>query len=125
MMNATLKIMAACLLLLAACQNPGKDKQDFIPGTYVKSAKSEYSIADDTLIIEHTNGTSYKITQRTTYQAIRDGKLLPKKHLVHYLNASWDDSKQELDETTTGKVYHADPLKQVLTIKNLTYHKIR
>lgn len=125
MMKATLKIMAACLLLLAACQNPGKDKQDFIPGTYVKSAKSEYSIADDTLIIRHTDGSSYQITQRTTYQAIRDGKLLPKKHMVQHLDASWDDSKQELDETTTGKVYQVDPIKQILTIKRLTYHKIR
>jgi hypothetical protein len=125
MMKATLKIMAACLSLLAACQNPGKNKQDYIPGTYVKSAKSEYSIADDTLIIQHADGNSYQITQRTTYQAIRDGKLLPKKQLVKHLDASWDDSKQELDETTTGKVYHIDPAKQVLTIKQLTYHKIR
>ncbi|MBB6108683.1 hypothetical protein SAMN05421821_10282 [Mucilaginibacter lappiensis] len=124
-MKATLKIMAACLLLLAACQNPSKKKQDFIPGTYVQHSKGEYGVADDTLIIQHADGSSYQITQRTTYQAIREGKLLPKKHRVQNLDASWDDTKQELDETTTGRVYHVDLDKNALIIKQSSYLKIR
>ncbi|WP_166091410.1 hypothetical protein [Mucilaginibacter inviolabilis] len=123
-MKATFKIMAACLLLLAACQNPGKSKQDFIPGTYVQNSKGEYGVADDTLIIQHADGTSYQITQRTTYQAIRDGKLLPKKHKVQHLDAAWDETKQELDETTTGRIYHVDVKNNALTIKGFAYHKV-
>jgi len=124
-MKATLKITAACLSLLAACQNPSQKKQDFIPGTYVQKSKGEYGMADDTLIIKHSESSNYHITQRTTYQAIRDGKLLPKKHKVRDFDAAWDDTRQELDETTTGKVYHVDPEKDMLTIKGFAYHKIR
>ncbi|EHQ24671.1 hypothetical protein Mucpa_0477 [Mucilaginibacter paludis DSM 18603] len=124
-MKATFKIMATCLLFATACQNESKNKQDFIPGTYVHSSKGEYGVADDTLIIQHAGGTSYQIKQRTTYQAIRDGKLLPKKHKVQNYDAAWDETKQELDEAITGRIYHVDLKNNALIIKQSSYRKIR
>lgn len=65
-----------------------------------------------------------KITRRTTYQAIRGGKLLPKHSKVENLNAVWDTNKQELDELITGRVFRFDTDKKLLLIKQATYQKI-
>ncbi|MDB5086118.1 MAG: hypothetical protein JWR09_112, partial [Mucilaginibacter sp.] len=88
-MRATVKMMIAGLLLLAACQSKNSQTQDFIPGTYANAAKGEYAVANDTLNIKQVDGNNYQITRRTTYQAVRDGKLLPKHSKVQNLNAVW------------------------------------
>jgi len=54
-------------LLLAACQSKNHD------GTYVNHSESQFSIADDTLIISDT-----LVINRTGYQKIRNGQHLPK-----------------------------------------------
>jgi len=123
-MKTTAKMMIAAILLLAACQSKNKQTQDFIPGAYVNSAKGEYSIANDTLLIQPIDGTHYQIIRRTTYQAIRDGKTLPTHHKEQKLNAVWDSAKQELDETITGRIFHFDEAKQLLLINQAVYHKI-
>lgn len=123
-MKATIKMMAGAILLLAACQSKNKQTQDFIPGTYVNAAKGEYAIANDTLLIKPIDGNNYQITRRTTYQAIRDGKLLPRHHKEQKLNAVWDSGKQELDETIAGRIFHFDANKRLLLINQAVYHKI-
>jgi uncharacterized lipoprotein YajG len=123
-MKATVKMMIAAILLLAACQSKNSQTQDFIPGTYVNAAKGEYAIADDTLVIKLVDGNNYQITRRTTYQAIRVGKLLPKHNKVENLNAVWDNNKQELDELITGRIFRFDTDKKLLLIKQATYQKI-
>ena len=122
-MKATIKMMVGAILLLAACQSKNQT-QDFIPGTYVNSAKGEYAIANDTLLIQLINVNNYQIIRRTTYQAIRNGKLLPKHHKEQKLNAVWDSGKQELDETITGRIFHFDENKRLLLINQAVYHKI-
>ena len=116
--------MLATILLLAACQGKNNQTKDFIPGTYVNAAKGEYAIADDTLIIEHIDGNNYRITRRTTYQAIRNGKLLPKHHQIKKLNAVWDSGKRELDELITGRIFRFDTRRHLLLTNQAGYHKI-
>jgi hypothetical protein len=123
-MKATFKLMIAAICLLGACQSKNGQTQDFIPGTYVNAAKGEYAVANDTLIIAQANGNNYSITRRTTYQAIRDGKLLPKHKKVENLNAVWDSGKQALDELITGRVFRFDAAKKLLLINQASYQKI-
>jgi protein involved in sex pheromone biosynthesis len=123
-MKATFKMMIAAILLLAACQSKNNQTEDFIPGTYVNGAKGEYAIANDTLIIKQVHGNNYQIIRRTTYQAIRNGHLLPKHSKVENLNAVWDSNKQELDELITGRIFRFDTDKKLLLIKQATYQKI-
>jgi protein involved in sex pheromone biosynthesis len=123
-MKATFKMMTAAILLLAACQSKNNQTEDFISGTYVNAAKGEYAIANDTLIIKQVDDNNYQITRRTTYQAIRDGKLLPKHSKVENLNAAWDSNKQELDELITGRVFRFDTNKKLLLINQAAYQKI-
>jgi uncharacterized lipoprotein YajG len=123
-MKATSKLMTVAILLLAACQSKNSQTQDFIPGTYVNAAKGEYAIANDTLTIKQADGNNYQITRRTTYQAIRDGKLLPTHSKVENLNAVWDNGKQELDELITGRVFRFDMGNKSLLINQAVYHKL-
>jgi maltose-binding protein MalE len=123
-MKATCKLMIGAIALLTACQNKSTQTQNFIPGTYVNAAKGEYAIAHDTIIIRQADGNNYQIIRRTTYQAIRNGHLLPKHSKVENLNAVWDSSKQELDELITGRVFHFDTGKKLLLINQAVYQKI-
>lgn len=59
-MKATIKMMMAAVLLLAACQSKNNQTEDFTPGTYVNAAKGEYAIANDTLIIKQVDGNNYQ-----------------------------------------------------------------
>lgn len=115
---------AVMILLIAACQSKTSQTQNFIPGTYVNFTKGDYAIAYDTLVITQMDDAHYLITRKTTYQAIRDGKILPKRHKVKKLDAVWDSGKQELDETTTGRVFRFDKDKRVLMIHQAVYRKI-
>jgi hypothetical protein len=123
-MKATFKMMIAAIFLLAACQSKNSQTQGFIPGTYVNAAKGEYAIASDTLVIKQVDGNNYQITRRTTYQAIRGGKLLPRHSKVQNLNAVWDSGKLELDELITGTVFRFDVDKKLLLINQASYRKL-
>jgi hypothetical protein len=119
----TRSLLAAIVLFMAACQSKTTQTQNFLPGTYVNFAKGEYALANDTLVITLVNDNNYLITRKTTYQAIRDGKLLPKHHQVQQLNAVYDTQKQELDETNTGKIFRFNPEKRTLLINQAIYRK--
>lgn len=123
-MKATCKLMIGAIALLTACQSKSIQTQNFIPGTYVNAAKGEYAIAHDTIIIRQVDGNKYQIIRRTTYQAIRNGHLLPKHSKVENLNAVWDSYKQELDELITGRVFRFDTGKKLLLINQAAYQKI-
>lgn len=123
-MKAKIILTALVAIILAACNSKQDSVLSFIPGTYVNSAKGEYAQAEDTLTITVVSDNNYQIIRKTTYQAIRDGKLLPKRHQVQKLNAVWDSGKQELDETVTGKIFLFDRNKRLLLINQATYNKI-
>jgi hypothetical protein len=112
------------LLFLAACQSKNSQTQDFIPGTYVNSAKGEYAIANDTIAITSNSENQYQLTRKTTYQAIRNGKLLPKHHQVQQFQAVWDSEKHELDEVLTGRVFRFDTDKKLLLLNQAVYRKV-
>lgn len=117
--------MAVCLLAVSACRNASKTNQDFIPGTYVKSDKSAYGIAEDTVFITQTGGKNYLVDFHVTYQAIRDGRLLLPHHKKEKLNASWDASKEQLTETVTGRTYTFQPDKQRMMLNAGVFRKIK
>jgi len=123
-MKAIFKLMIAAICLLAACQSKTAQVQSFIAGTYVNHAQSEYGIADDTLTFAHTDGQQYTITRNTGYQAIRDGKHLPKKHKLEKLEGNYDSQSNLLNETTTGRVFHFNPAKRIMLLNQAVYRKL-
>ena len=123
-MKATFKLMIAAICSLAACQSKTAKVQSFIDGIYVNHAQSEYGIADDTLTFTHTDGGHYIITRNTGYQAIRDGKLLPKKHKLEKVEGDYNSQTNLLNETTAGRVFHFNPAKRILILNQAVYRKL-
>ena len=123
-MRATFKLMIAAICLLAACQRKTAKIQSFIDGIYVNHAQSEYGIADDTLTFAHTDGQHYMITRNTGYRAIRNGKLLPKKHKMEKVEGDYDSQTNLLNETTAGRVFHFNPVKRLLILNQAVYRKL-
>jgi hypothetical protein len=123
-MKRAFLILATGIIGLSACNRQNDRIKDFIPGTYVNSAKGEYAQAEDTLIIMPVKDNAYLITRNTTYQAIRDGKLLPKHHQERKLNGLYDQQRQVLNEITNGRIFSFDPDKHLLKVNQATYRKI-
>ncbi|MGH2622498.1 MAG: hypothetical protein ACRDE7_02440 [Sphingobacterium sp.] len=71
-MKHNILLLAIVAVMMAACNS---DKiRSFIPGTYVNSAGGEYSVADDTLVIESAESNNYNIHRKTGFNVITDSK---------------------------------------------------
>lgn len=117
-------ILALALGGLAACQNEGDTIKAFIPGIYVKEAKSEYSVANDTLHITSLGGNAFLIEQSIGYQPIRNGKLLNRKLKKEKQAGVYDPQKQVMNENPSDRLFIFNPDEQVLLIGTAKYQKI-
>ncbi|HEY9002809.1 MAG TPA: hypothetical protein VIM89_15750 [Mucilaginibacter sp.] len=117
-------LMAALATVLAACQSKTAKVQQFIDGVYVNQSRSDLSVANDTLTFTHTGAGHYLVTRNTGYQAIREGKLLPKKFERGKFDGIYDPQNRVLNETTTGRVFRFDPDKGELYLKRAVYRKL-
>lgn len=99
----TIIILVIGAVLFTACQR----EHDY-NGKYVAHIKGEYSIADDTLVLQND-----VVINTTGYQKIRNGKALPRAYMTH----SW----------TVGSLNA--PVMQIsrdrIIIGKTTYHKIQ
>lgn len=119
------KILISCLscCILYSCDF-GSNK-DFIPGTYVREVKNEFSVGNDTLAIGAVNQVTYFIIHKGSYHRIKDGKLLPIKSISENWSASYDENKKILMESKRGKIISFDPSKNILFVGGSQYKKIK
>jgi len=117
-------ILMLAIISLTACHNESDSIKAFIPGCYAKEAKSEYSIAFDTLNITPLAGNAFLIEQSTSFQLIRNGKRLSKRSKKQKQTGVYDPQKQLMNETTNGRLFIFDPNNQVLLIGTAQYRKI-
>jgi len=95
-----------------------------MPGTYVHSAKGEFGVARDTLVITLQNGVHYRLERRVSLSAIRQGKVLPEKHRREVFEAVLDADKLELSEPISGRVFRFDRAKRILLLNRTVYRKL-
>lgn len=120
-------LMLSGIAVIAACQsNRGGAAGDFIPGTYVNQAQSEFSVANDTLVITKAASTDYiyLITRKTGYRRIGEGKLYPLKHEIKHLTANWDPVKQMLKLLQNETTIIFQPEQHKLYIGSNAYWKL-
>ena len=119
-------MMMLPISLWVACSNK-QQVRDFIPGTYINQAQSQYSIASDTLLLirdEHSDNL-YQIVRGTGFQRIKDGKLQPKEYKVKTLSGIWDEAKETFQVTQDGSILIFQPGAQTLTVGTAIYHKLK
>jgi hypothetical protein len=125
-MKKHLLILGAAILGLAACHSESAHVKDFIPGTYVSQGRSEYSVANDTLVIVKANNSDniYLITRKTGYRRITDGKFQPLEHQIKHWTGTWDMQRQTIQVLQTGNPLIFQPDKNSLLNGSSEYHKL-
>lgn len=117
--------IVAAIGLIAAC-NSGSTVTNFIPGTYVNQAQSEFSVANDTLVITQAKNTDniYLITRKTGYRRINDGKLQGLQHQVKHWTGMWDSQKQLMQILQTAGTLTFQPGQNSLLNGTSIYGKL-
>jgi hypothetical protein len=116
-----LLVLFTALLFGAGCSNSAIN----LNGTYVNHAASEFSIADDTLLVEQVKGLDYLIHCRTGYflldDAGRPGKRILEKE---EWKAVFDEGSGTMTENSKGRVISFDVDKGELKLENSRFQRI-
>ncbi|WP_133248477.1 hypothetical protein [Pedobacter yonginense] len=115
-------LCAIAALLINACKTD--NIRSFIPGTYINNAGSEFSIANDTLVIEPSENSSFYIHRKTGFNLVTDGKIGKREHETENWNAVYDESSRKLTEIKKGKLITFYPDSAKIKVGNRTYQKI-
>jgi hypothetical protein len=123
-MRTGILLIAMMTAVVSACTT--NKIEDYIPGTYVDSASSEYSIAFDTLIIEpaEIESQNYIIHRKTGFRRIENGKLGKYQFKAEEWVAVFDPDTKVLNEITTGKTITFYPQTKRLRVVRREYQKI-
>ncbi|MET4083908.1 hypothetical protein ABIB40_003881 [Pedobacter sp. UYP30] len=101
MKNLTM-LFAIGVTLITACN---KDKiREFIPGTYVNSDGSTYSIAHDTLVIEPSENRTFFIHRKTGFRIIKNRKPGKREYETEEWSGLYDESTNSIREMARGKL---------------------
>jgi hypothetical protein len=125
-MKVKIILTALAAMILAACNHQQNTVADFIPGTYVNQAQSQYSVANDTLVITKAKSTEniYLIVRKTGYRRIGDGKLFPLKHEVKNWTGTWNPPQQVMQIMQAETVLIFQPDQNKLLIQSNAYWKL-
>lgn len=119
--SVQLPVLLFCLMLLACngLLKPGFD------GTYVNSAGSEFSVANDTLVVELVEGNEFRVLRKTGFRLLdeqdRAGEL---QHETEVWKAVLDTESHVLKEQRYGKVIGLSEDGKVLTAGRRKYQRI-
>lgn len=115
-------LIVATAIVVSACTTD--EVRSFIPGTYINSAASEYSVVNDTLTIRRTEGNNYLINRKTGFRRITEGKVESLKYETEEWAAIYSEASQSLSETARGKVITFYPETNRLMVGRREYRKI-
>ena len=128
----TLKLLSfAFIAIFISCSSMQKksatDKvKSFIAGTYVRAFEGEYSIGNDTLVIEQpdANNNYYTIQHKMSYQQIKDKKALPLEYKTENWTAIFNEQTNVLEEQKKGKRLSFSPEENTLLLGGSKFKKI-
>lgn len=108
--------------LLVGCKED--EVLNFIPGTYVRSVKNEFSVGRDTLVIIKESTNLFSIIHQGIYQRIYQGKISPVRSFSEKWSASYNEDKKILVETRKGKIFSFNTSGNSLFLGTSRYNKI-
>lgn len=121
-MKSLFYLCAVAVLFVTACTS---DKtRAFIPGTYLNSAGSQYSVANDTLVITPAESNNFSIRRKTGFNVITGGKKGKRQYETEEWNAIYDEGAKTLTETRKGKLITFYPETGTLKVGKREYTKI-
>ncbi|EHQ25484.1 hypothetical protein [Mucilaginibacter paludis] len=122
-MKTLFYLCVAVVLFITACTS---DKtRDFIPGTYVNSAGGEFSVANDTLVIEPAESNNFSIQRKTGFNVTTEGKKGKRQYETEQWNAIYDEGTKVLTEIRKGKTITFYPKAGTLRVGKREYTKLK
>ena len=123
-MKTRIILLAILSFMMTACSTDKVKK--FIPGTYINSASSEFSLVNDTLVIEQAEEESnnYLIHRKTGFKRIENGKLGKPEYETEEWITTYDENSKALNESAKGKLITFYPETNRLLIGKREYQKI-
>lgn len=110
------------VLFITGC-SAGIEQQ--IPGTYVNKASSEFSIAYDTLVVEHDNDLNYLIHRKTGFQLIDEKGRVGDLQLEREVwKAVYDPGSQSMTENRKARVISFDMKQGLLILEKSRYQRV-
>lgn len=121
-MKTKIILTVLSLAFLLACNTD--NKQSYVPGTYVNSTTGKYSVANDTLVIEASEGNSFEVNRKTGFNLIRNGKKGRREFETEKWNTIYNEKTDVLTETQRGKTLVFYPDSNMLIIGKRIYKKV-
>lgn len=112
-----------CVAAILSCSG-GYDR-NLMEGTYVHSGSGEFSVADDTLVVEHMAGRNYAVHRSTGFNLLTDGDLGVRQYEKEEWSAIAEEGEESvLLEQRWGKrlLFRQDP--GVLEVGRRVYVKL-
>jgi len=121
----TLKVLLMIMTTLCIFGCEGA-KEKSIAGIYVTAFRQEFSIVNDTLIIQDFNrqSKSYQVERRTGFRRIEHGHIGPIEYKQARWMATFNDDGFVLQETAFGRQIYLKPDFKSLSF-GTTYQKIQ
>lgn len=100
--------------------------KSFIPGTYIRAFEGEYSIGNDTSVIQQPEAVNnyYTIQHKMSYRQLKDKRLLPVEYKTENWTAIFNEKNNLLEEQTKGKRLSFLPDEQALLLGANKFRKI-
>lgn len=117
-------LIILCAIAIAAVACKSDKLISFIPGTYVNNAGGEFSVANDTLIIEPSESNIFYIHRKTGFNLIKKGTIGKRQYETENWTSVYDDGAKALTEIKKGKVITFYPDSSMLKVGRRPYQKI-
>jgi hypothetical protein len=116
--------LSLLVLGLAACQGGLPGAGSSFAGTYVNHAAGEFSVADDTLVVEQVRGELYRIVRHLAYVKLDEqGKVAKPVRSLECWKAVLDKETGLLTELKKGRVLTGNG--DTLLLENSAYRRVK
>ncbi|MET4546284.1 hypothetical protein ABIE26_003611 [Pedobacter africanus] len=97
-----------------------------LEGTYINNAASEFSIADDTLVVEQSEGNRYLLHRSTGFRLLNDkGKPGKLQYEKEEWTAVYDTDADVLRESRNGIIITFNADRSIMTAGKRKYKQIK
>jgi hypothetical protein len=104
----------------------GCGQPESFEGTYVNTASSEFSIANDTLVVEQGEGNRFLIHRSTGFRLLDDqGRLGKRQYEKEEWTAVYDRGTEVMTESRNGVVISFNADRSLLTAGKRKYKRIK
>ncbi|MBB1287048.1 hypothetical protein HRH25_21880 [Flavisolibacter sp. BT320] len=113
-------------VVLSCANSNSQGSSETVEGTYVMQSKSEFSVAEDTLIITTVLGQNdlFSVKRSVGFQRITDKSVQAKELKQEMATAIWEASTSQLKEQKHGRIYSLSADGNQLSIGLSIYTKL-